>query len=195
MRHDIRREGPAFRLRPVADDDAAYIVDLRARAGPYINRGATTVAEQRDWLARYYERHGDYYFVVEVRRDRGREGLVGVYDADGGMAEWGRFVLEPGSIAAVETALLVYDVAFDDLGLERLRCRTLAANARVVAFHDSCGLVRMPGEVTITHDGVPARAIEHWMTRDAWPGARERMARLAARIAETRSRASPKATT
>jgi RimJ/RimL family protein N-acetyltransferase len=194
VRHDIRREGPAFRLRPVADDDAAYIVDLRARGGPYINRGATTVAQQRDWLARYYAREGDVYFVVEARRDGGREGLVGIYEVRDGIAEWGRFVLEPGSVAAVEAALLVYDVAFDDLALERVCCRTLAANVRVVAFHDSCGLVRTPGEVTIVHDGSPARAVEHWMTRDAWSAARERMARLAARIAETRSRTSPNAT-
>lgn len=188
MRHELHREGPAFRLRPVVDEDAAYIVDLRARGGPYINRGATNVAAQRDWLTRYYEREGDFYFVVVSRRDARREGLVGIYDVRDGGAEWGRFVLEPGSVAAVETALLVYDVAFDELALDRVCCRTLAANTHVVAFHDSCGLVRTPGEVTITHDGAPARAIEHWMTRNAWRQTRERMDRLAARIAATLSR-------
>ncbi|HET9669901.1 MAG TPA: GNAT family N-acetyltransferase [Casimicrobiaceae bacterium] len=188
MRHELHRDGPAFRLRPVVDEDAAYIVDLRARGGPYINRGATNVAAQRDWLTRYYEREGDFYFVVVSRRDARREGLVGIYDVRDGGAEWGRFVLEPGSVAAVETALLVYDVAFDELALDRVCCRTLAANTHVVAFHDSCGLVRTPGEVTITHDGAPARAIEHWMTRNAWRQTRERMDRLAARIAATLSR-------
>jgi RimJ/RimL family protein N-acetyltransferase len=195
VRHDIHLDGAAFRLRPVTDADAAYIVDLRARAGPYINRGATTIAEQRGWLAQYYERDGDFYFVVEARRDGRRHGLAGIYDLRDGVGEWGRFVLEPGSAAAVETALLVYDVAFDDLSLERLCCRTLVANAHAVAFHDSCGLVRTPGEVTIAHDGVPARAIEHWMTRDAWPRARERLAQLAARVADRCLRTSPKATT
>jgi hypothetical protein len=188
VRHELHREGPAFRLRPVVDEDAAYIVDLRARGGPYINRGATNVAAQRDWLTRYYEREGDFYFVVVSRRDARREGLVGIYDVRDGGAEWGRFVLEPGSVAAVETALLVYDVAFYELALDRVCCRTLAANTHVVAFHDSCGLVRTPGEVTITHDGAPARAIEHWMTRNAWRQTRERMDRLAARIAATLSR-------
>jgi hypothetical protein len=188
VRHELHREGPAFRLRPVVDEDAAYIVDLRARGGPYINRGATNVAAQRDWLTRYYEREGDFYFVVVSRRDARREGLVGIYDVRDGGAEWGRFVLEPGSVAAVETALLVYDVAFYELALDRVCCRTLAANTHVVAFHDSCGLVRTPGEVTITHHGAPARAIEHWMTRNAWRQTRERMDRLAARIAATLSR-------
>ena len=188
MRHELHRDGPAFRLRPVVDEDAAYIVDLRARGGPYINRDATNVAAQRDWLTRYYEREGDFYFVVVSRRDARREGLVGIYDVRDGGAEWGRFVLERGSVAAVETALLVYDVAFDELALDRVCCRTLAANTHVVAFHDSCGLVRTPGEVTITHDGAPARAIEHWMTRNAWRQTRERMDRLAARIAATLSR-------
>jgi RimJ/RimL family protein N-acetyltransferase len=193
VRHEIHRDGPAFRLRPVADDDAAYIVDLRARGGPYINRGTTTVAEQRDWLARYFAREGDFSFVVEARRNPRREGLVGIYDVRDGVAEWGRFVLEPGSFAAVETALLVYDVAFDDLALDRVYCRTLAANARVVAFQDSCSGMRTPGEVRITHNGAPAGAIEHSMTRDAWRRARERMARLATRVADTLSRSSSKA--
>ena len=183
MRHDIFRAGHAFRLRPVVDDDAAYIVDLRARGGPYINRGATSVAEQHAWLAEYYARGGDYYFVVEALKDARRHGLVGIYDVRGDVAEWGRFVVEPGSVAAVETALLVYDVAFTDLVLDRICCRTLVENVKAVAFQDSCGLVRAPAEVTVVHDGKPARAIEHWMTRDAWPHVRERMDRLAARIA------------
>lgn len=191
MRHDLHREGPAFRLRPVANDDAAYIVDLRARGGPYINRGATNAAEQREWLARYFEREGDFCFVVEARRNARREGVVGIYDVRDGTAEWGRFVLEPRSHAAIETALLVYDVAFGDLALERIRCRTLAANAKVVAFHDSCGLVRAQDAATIAHDGVPARAVEHWMMRDAWPRAREQLGRLAKRTADAIARVSP----
>jgi RimJ/RimL family protein N-acetyltransferase len=193
VRHDLHRAGSAFRLRPVTCDDAAFIVALRERGGPYINRGATSVDEQREWLSHYFAREGDYYFVVETRDNARRAGLVGIYDVHDGGAEWGRFVLEPGSPAAVESALLVYDIAFEDLALDRIRCRTLAANARVVAFHDSCGLTRTPGEVIIEHDGVAKPAIEHSMAREAWPQARERMARIAARVADALMRSTTKA--
>lgn len=190
MRHDIHLPGYAFRLRPVREADAPYIVDLRRRAGEYLNRGALTEDGQLLWLARYFERAGDYYFVVESSGGARREGLVGVYDlsAANAEAEWGRWVLEPGSNAAVESALLVYRCAFERLRLERVRCRTLAANAAVVAFHDSCGLARAAEEMMIEHNGARSSAVEHVLSRTGWPRTAERLERLARRFATTAAR-------
>lgn len=183
MRHDVHIAGHAFRLRPVADSDAAYIVDLRGRGGPYVNRGAVDVEQQRAWLDGYFTRADDFYFVVERLGAGRREGLVGLYHVGAGCAEWGRFVLESRSVAAVETALLVYRLAFDVLVLDEVFCRTLQANARVVAFHDSCGIPRASDPVMIEHDRAPAVAVEHRLGRDRWPEVRERMDRLAMRVA------------
>ena len=112
------------------------------------HRGSSSTAalcnevEQRAWIETYFALPDDYYFVVERMSDRKAEGLVGIYDFDRATAsaEWGRFVVRPGSRAAVEAALLVYRCGFETLGLDRMVCRTLAANEKVVAFHDSCGL-------------------------------------------------------
>jgi RimJ/RimL family protein N-acetyltransferase len=183
LRHEIHIAGHAFRLRPVADSDAAYIVDLRANAGPYVNRGAINVEQQQAWLDRYFTRADDFYFVVERLDRRTPEGIVGLYHVQSGQAEWGRFVLEPWSIAAVEAALLIYRLAFDVLSLDEVFCRTLEANAKVLAFHDSCGLVRLRGRITIEHDGRPATAVEHRLNRDGWPEVHERLDRLARRVA------------
>ena len=190
MRHDIHLPGYAFRLRPVREADASYIVDLRGRAGEYLNRGALSEDAQLRWLVRYFERADDYYFVVESSDGARREGLVGVYDLSAARAEaeWGRWVLEPGSNGAVESALLVYRCAFERLRLERVRCRTLAANAAVVAFHDSCGLVRAAEEVMIEHNGGRSPAVEHALSRTAWPRTAERLERLARRFATTAAR-------
>jgi len=183
LRHEIHVAGHAFRLRPVADADAAYIVDLRGRAGQYVNRGAVDVEQQRAWLDRYFARADDFYFVVERLDARTREGIIGLYHIGDRKAEWGRFVLEPCSVAAVEAALLIYRLAFDVLSLHEVFCRTLVANAKVLAFHDSCGLVRLSDCVTIEHDGRPAMAVEHRLERDRWPEVRERLDRLATRVA------------
>src|SRR5262245_30670098 len=163
LRHDRQVVGQGFRLRPVELGDAAFIVDLRGRAGRFLNRGASTVSEQVDWLERYFERDGDYYFVIETADAAWREGLVGVYDVDARerSAEWGRWVIEPGSSAAIESALLVYRLAFDQLALERVSCRTLSENASVVAFHDSCGLARAAISTSIEHDGERRAAVVH----------------------------------
>src|SRR5262249_23599995 len=114
MRHDLRLDGPAFRLRPVTLDDAELIVALRTdpRLSQYIHRTSPDVGAQRDWLERYFARPDDYYFIVERRRDGVAEGTLGIYDLAGApdarRAEWGRWVLRHGSLAAPESAWLVY---------------------------------------------------------------------------------------
>jgi hypothetical protein len=78
VRHDLHLVGHAYRLRPVDEQDADFIVDLRRRAGRFLNRGATSRADQLMWLTDYFEREGDLYFVVESTVDQRREGLLGL---------------------------------------------------------------------------------------------------------------------
>lgn len=189
MRHSIVVEGRGFRLRPVALDDAASIIALRAtERSRYLHPVSSDVSAQRAWLERYMQREGDWYFVVERLADCAFEGLIGIYDAaiadTGQQAEWGRWVLRDGSMAAVESAVLIHDVAFGCLGLARLYCRTIAENAAVVAFHDSMGLERvalLPAHFVL--GGAPHDAVEHAMTPERWSERRPVMAAMAARVA------------
>jgi RimJ/RimL family protein N-acetyltransferase len=187
LRHDIHIDGHVYRLRPVTESDAAFILDLRQRAGRYLNRGASTLNAQIMWLQRYFERHDDLYFVVEAKDDMRRQGLIGLYDLDrmSGTGQWGRWVVQPDSNAAVESALLIYRCAFETLSLNRVFCRTLVDNGQVVAFHDSCGLKRAAAPVFIDHNGQCSAAVEHSLTRPDWPEVRGRLDRLAARWAVT----------
>jgi RimJ/RimL family protein N-acetyltransferase len=190
LNHDLSLRGHAFALRPVVVSDAGFIVELRNARGRYLSRGVSSEIEQRLWIERYFAHPCDYYFVVQ-RSDNGvPEGLVGIYDVDPEQrtAEWGRFVLQPGSRAAVEAVLLVYRCGFDVMGLDRICCRTLADNAQVVAFHDSCGLDRASAPTMIEHDGQQRQAIEHVLLRDRWPTVFERLNGLAERLAESRRR-------
>lgn len=189
MRHDIQIAGYAFRLRPVSKSDAPYIVDLRLRAGKYLNQGARSAAQQAEWLERYFARPDDYYFVIESS-DRVPHGLVGIYGVEpaGFDAEWGRWVLEAGSNAAIESALLVYRCAFERLGLQRVHCCTLKENVKAVAFHDSCGLARTARDIVIEHDGRPAPAVEHVLVREAADQVLARLSLLASRFATSARR-------
>jgi RimJ/RimL family protein N-acetyltransferase len=186
LRHDIHIAGHAFQLRPVVESDAAFIVGLRGHARNALNHGADTQEEQLRWLSAYFERSDDFYFVVESIAGAEREGVIGLYDIQDGAAQWGRWVLRAASNAAVESALLIYRCAFSRLSLQRVWCRTLATNAAVVAFHDSCGLERAPDPVSMDHDGKRRSAVEHALNRSDWPQVMQRLDAMAARFARTR---------
>jgi len=195
MRHDVALDGFAFRLRPVTADDAAYITALRTdpRLARFINRTSPDVDAQRRWLETYFATPADYYFIVERRADGAPEGTLAISDVDGAArrAEWGRWVLRHGSLAAAESAWLVYRVAFERLGLDLLYCRTIAANQRVVSFHAGCGLsthATLAGRAVL--DGVPHDLVEQHMTHAAWSTCGPRLGAQAERAAALVARSS-----
>jgi RimJ/RimL family protein N-acetyltransferase len=186
LRHDLRLEGPAFRLRPVEVSDAATITHLRREPSRarFIHETDPSVDAQIRWLESYFARPGDYYWAIERRGDGAVEGFLGIYDVEGDVAEWGRWVLQPGSLAAPESAWLVHEAGFGLLGLETLLTRTLADNQAVVAFHARYGAetVRIvPGHARI--GGVDHDAVEARMTRTSWASAGPRLHAIALRTA------------
>lgn len=196
MRHDIRVDGIGFRLRPIKIEDAAFVVEIRT-AHPertrFVHSVSPDVKRQEDWIAEYLERTGDYYWTVERRDDGSSEGVVGIYDFDPAWrrAEWGRWVLRPGSIAAVESAMLVHRAAFDHLGLEVLISNTNAENLAVVAFHKSCG-IRCSGLQSdyFNINGRRCDAVRHECSRGEWPQLEARLlanSQLVARHLRTRT--------
>jgi RimJ/RimL family protein N-acetyltransferase len=172
LRHDLRIEGEAYRLRPVTIEDAAFIVELRTdpRLGRFINDTSPRIEDQVTWIERYLTRENDYYFIVE-RRGTGRpEGTISVYDVDTvrNEAEWGRWVIHPKSLGATESVLLILRAAFDTLGLSAVHSRTMADNGPVVSLHDSFGAPRhrvLPAYAVIK--GIPHDAVEHRIDRAA----------------------------
>jgi len=186
LRHDLSLDGPAFRLRPVELSDAAAILELRRdpSRSRYIHETPPSVEAQINWLEAYLGRAGDYYWAVERRADGATEGFLGIYDVDGDVAEWGRWVLRAGSLAAPESAWLVHQAGFTLLGLESLITRTLAENRAVVAFHARYGaetLRTLPAHTrigSVTHDAVEAR-----ITRADWATAGPRLRATAQRTA------------
>lgn len=142
MKHKFSMEGFAYRLRPIKKKDALFIIETRLEdmeRNQYIHKISSDVSEQEKWLEDYFEREGDYYFVIENRLTGDREGLISFYDVKNEKAEWGRWVIQKGSLAAIESVDLLYRVAFEKAGLNELYCRTLAINTQVVSMHESMG--------------------------------------------------------
>lgn len=186
MKHALQMAGRRFSLRPATREDAGFILSLRTdpELGRYLHPTSPKLEDQLAWMEAYEARDGDYYFVIEDQVLDAPVGTIAIYDADQGAAEWGRWLIRPGSLAAVESALLTYRAGFEVLGLSRLYCRTIADNQRVVSFHDSMGAKRtgLLEAYASLRDG-PHDAVEHTVTAELWPTLRPRLERLAERVA------------
>jgi RimJ/RimL family protein N-acetyltransferase len=186
-RRSLYRKGERFGLRPVADEDADFLHGLRIdpELARYIHPTSSDPAAQRAWLATYYERPGDYYFCVIDEVTAKREGAIGLNDVDhvAATAEMGRWILRRGSLAAAESALLVYTIAFEDLALDRVYCRTVSVNKAVVSFHRSCGLRITDESRLVTLAGVTYGVTEQSVDRASWPEVATRLKRVSAMAA------------
>lgn len=174
MKHQYRLDGWNYRLRPVGLSDARFIIDVRLEdleRNRFIHAISEDPAEQEAWLRRYFEREGDFYFVVENRLTARPEGLIAFYDAADGRAEWGRWVLKKGSMAAAESVYLLYRIAFEQAGLRELYCRTIADNTAVVSFHTSIGeLTRTVIKDAVQLNGEVFDVVEQYADREQFAG-------------------------
>ena len=142
MDHKYNLDGYGYRLRPVKRSDAKFIVDTRledAKRNTFIHTISDDVSRQEEWIDEYLKREGDYYFLIENRLDKSPEGMIAFYNVENNRAEWGRWVVKKGSLAASESVKLLYQIAFEQVGLDELYCDTIKDNEAVVSFHTSIG--------------------------------------------------------
>ncbi|HUA67544.1 MAG TPA: GNAT family N-acetyltransferase, partial [Candidatus Saccharimonadales bacterium] len=132
MRHALHTEGFGIRLRPVQVNDAAFIVWLRNQefVKGRVGDSAFDVAGQRKWLESYFEREGDYYFVIETF-DGVPLGTISLYGIISRYAEWGRYIIRPEVQAALPAAILSFDLAFETLEMRELLARCVSTNLLV----------------------------------------------------------------
>lgn len=144
MRHNLTIAGSAYRLRPITLYDAQFIVVIRTHPSRsrFINYTPSDVEQQREWIERYFEKPNDYYFLIEDANTREPEGTLAIYDVnvEKKTAEWGRWVLRPGSKAALPSITLVFRAAFENLHLDLLRTHTVLENRSVIAILERAGM-------------------------------------------------------
>lgn len=172
MKHDVAISGLCFGLRPVCGEDADFIFALRSAPGiaDYIHE-TPDLQSHRSWMQRYFARPGDYYFIVTELTTGTSQGTCALYsfDPDQRCAEWGRWIIKPGSLAAAESAYLSYSLAFERFQLDRVLCRTIASNSYTLAFHEACGLLvnRIESNAVTIH-GRAYDIVEHMITEQKW---------------------------
>ncbi len=129
-----------MRLRPVRMSDANTIVWLRNQdyVRGKVGDSAPDIAGQEAWLKDYFQREGDYYFMVETLRGIPL-GTHGLYNLAGTTAESGRYIIRQEAPAAVPSSILVYDLAFECLGLRELLARCVSTNHTIHSLNRKFG--------------------------------------------------------
>src|SRR5437867_3053795 len=185
MQHTLRIEGFGVRLRPVEMEDAAFIVWLRNlnHARGRVGDSATDTAAQQAWLSDYFHREGDYYFIIETGRGIA-VGAYGIYDLTGGSAESGRWIVRPEVPAAIPSAILAFEIAFEKLQLRELRVKTVSTNTNVLSLNRKLGFRQTQVESGARIIGGQAvDRVNFLLEAKDWPKLREKFIPLA-RLAE-----------
>lgn len=178
-----------MRLRPVQIEDAAFIVWLRnlEHAKGKVGDSATTTEKQVAWLEQYFQRDGDYYFLIETAESI-PVGAYGIYHLIGTSAESGRWIIRPEVPAALPSAFLAFDIAYRQLGLDELRVSTVSTNTLVLSLNRKLGFRQIKVEPGAQIIGGKRVDLVHFVmyARD-WPAIKERLLPLA-RLAEAQVR-------
>jgi RimJ/RimL family protein N-acetyltransferase len=142
--------GEFVRLRTLSESDAE--LTLRWRQGQrasLLNAGAETVEQQRAWISR--RPASEINFIIELKGEPEEQSIpVGMLsliaiDRDQGRAESARFLIGEeaavrGIPAAVEAMKLLYELAFDQLGLRRIYGTIASENHLMIKWQKFLGM-------------------------------------------------------
>lgn len=137
--------GKTIALRTAEISDAEFILQLRTQSDKtqFLSQVENDLAKQQAWLKAYKhkEKNGEeYYFVIESKTGESL-GLVRVYDLQPDSFCWGSWLIkdEAPKTTAIESALLIYEFGFGQLGYTKAHFDVRKGNQRVIAFHQRFG--------------------------------------------------------
>ena len=138
-------KGEFVNLRPLQLHDTELTFRWRhAQRAKFLNAGAATVAQQAAWIAN--RPASEYNFIIELKNGNS-VGMLSLTDIDATnrRGEPGRFLIgdeeaAKGVPVAVESMKLLYELAFDQLGLIRLYGIVAANNHLMLKWQKYLGM-------------------------------------------------------
>jgi RimJ/RimL family protein N-acetyltransferase len=133
----------SFRLANVSDAEFILNLRLNAQKNRYLSPVNNSLDSQKAWLKSYKkrERAGNEFYYIIQDRDNDNLGVVRIYDFKNDSFCWGSWILcdHAPSYAAIESALLIYEIAFYELGFSNSHFDVRKDNNRVLNFHKKFG--------------------------------------------------------
>ena len=142
----IKQLGKNINLRLAEESDSQFIVDLRQQKGKFLSLSSPSVNDQKEWIKKYKERErqgNEYYFIIESKSGEGF-GVVRLYDFKVDSFCWGSWIIKNNSPSsfAIESAILVYEFGFDQLGFKQSHFDVRKGNKSVWNFHEKFGAIK-----------------------------------------------------
>ncbi len=133
-------EGLKTNLVEISESDASDIILLRNN--PEFNRFLSShtpisLDAQIEWIKKNRERKDNFYFKI-TDKQHVFKGTISLYGIENNSAEFGRFI-SMSSVASVEAEYLILKFAFDELNLNRVYCKTIEENQKVIQMHTRFG--------------------------------------------------------
>ncbi|MEM6049409.1 GNAT family N-acetyltransferase [Erwinia sp. P7711] len=135
-------------LRLVEPSDADFIYSLRNDElfNKHLSLTSGVVGDQKKWIEKYKEREAEgkeYYFIIQRLDNNHSIGTIRMYDFKDNPASfcWGSWILnkDKTNSAALESALLIYNLAFKSLSFEQSHFDVRVNNEKVIGFHKKMG--------------------------------------------------------
>ena len=134
-------------VREVSASDASYILKLRLddSYSRYISKVSNEVSAQEQYIRKYLDNNihsrESFYFILTNTTTEKPCGTVRIYNFKGDTFEWGSWILDDNKTryAAMETAILIYEFAFNTLGFSKSKFEVNKNNNKVVSYHRKSG--------------------------------------------------------
>ncbi len=138
-------EGMCVNLRPLVESDAEITFQWRiSKRAALLNHGAQTVEQQAKWISSRPQT--EFNFIIETKEQRpiGMLSLIAI-DRANRRGESARFLIgdenaAKGIPAAVEAMKLLYQLAFDELKLERIYGTVASDNSLMIKWQKYLGM-------------------------------------------------------
>lgn len=149
-------EGKNLDFRYVEESDAEFIISLRTnpKLGQHIHATSSDVSNQVEWIKKYKLRekeNKEHYFIIQDKTGK-QLGTIRIYDIRGNSFCWGSWVISPDApkSTAIESALMIYEFAFYNIGFAKSHFDVRKDNNSVWAFHERMG-AKKSGETEIDY--------------------------------------------
>lgn len=142
-------QSKTIQLRLVEVTDAEFILSLRLnpKFNQFLSHVDANLDDQKEWIQRYKKDESNqkqFYFIIE-KLDGTPCGTIRVYDLKEDSFCWGSWILNENKtkFAALESAFLVYQFGFENLGFSKSHFDVMKENTKVISFHTKMGATQV----------------------------------------------------
>ena len=137
----------SLEVREIKISDADYVLKLRLddSYSKYLSKVSDDLGAQVKYINHYIEENSatrsSFYFILKNSVTGKKCGTVRIYNFNKDTFEWGSWILDDNKTlyAAMETAIFIYEFAFNSLGFYKSEFEVNKNNEKVVSFHKKSG--------------------------------------------------------